>query len=369
MKPKICWVSATYFLSVDLPIVPALQKDFDIDWFIISNKSNLTEDQLSIENRGCNHYELLVWQNNFIHPKTFSFYKDLLNRLANGKYDMYYLDISGMPYFFPLAKILLPSEKCVVAAHNVKTPKGARYYWMAKPYMEFIIRAFKNFQTFSKNQFDLLTGMRKNANILYAPLCLGDYGKPTITKPAGPVTFLFFGNIVEYKRIDLLIKAAKILLAEGYKDFKVKICGYCPSSKWAAIYQPMLHGVEVIDADIRRIPNEEIPNLFEESHYFVMPYQDIAQSGAITVAFYYNLPVIVSNLDSFKEYISDKENGYFFEVGSAELLALTMKYAIDHHKENYIRLRVNQMRMLEEKLSVTAVLKKYKRYIDCLCQN
>ena len=31
-------------------------------------------------------------------------------------------------------------------------------------------------------------------------------------------------------------------------------------------------GIKSVSVDIRRIPNEEIPNLFESSHYFVMPY-------------------------------------------------------------------------------------------------
>lgn len=33
---KICWITATYFLDVDLPVVPPLMRWFDIDWTIIT---------------------------------------------------------------------------------------------------------------------------------------------------------------------------------------------------------------------------------------------------------------------------------------------------------------------------------------------
>ena len=37
MKKKICWSTATYFLDVDLPIVPKLMNHFSIEWKIITS--------------------------------------------------------------------------------------------------------------------------------------------------------------------------------------------------------------------------------------------------------------------------------------------------------------------------------------------
>lgn len=366
-KLHICWITSSFLLDVDIPIVPALQKDYDIDWIILSTNANKEGDKALIERTGCTKYRIVVDGGLFIHPKKIMFYKRLLTEIRQKNYDLYYFDFMGMPYFLPMLRMMLPMEKCVLAAHNVKTPEGARYYWMAKPYMDYAVRIFKNFQVFSQNQLDLLSSIKKNANILYAPLCLKDYGQPTIDKPEGPITFLFFGNIVAYKRVDLLLKAASILNAKGTTDFKVKICGYCRPEQWKE-YEALISNHNIVETDIRRIPNEDIPDLFQSSHYFVMPYQDIAQSGAMTVALCYNLPIIASNLDTFKEFMNDGEDGYFFDQGNAEALAERMEYVLKNHKTIYTSLQSKQTSLVKEKLSNEAILNKYKSYLNELSQ-
>ena len=100
-----------------------------------------------------------------------------------------------------------------------------------------------------------------------------------------------------------------------------------------------------------------------------MPYQDIAQSGAMTLALCYNIPIIASNLDTFKEFMTDGANGYFFEQANAQALANRMEYVIENHNTIYNNLRANQRKMVEEKLNNSAILAKYKEYLDKLCQN
>lgn len=367
-KKKICWLTSSFLLDVDIPIVPELQADYEIDWIILTTEANEESDKDLIQKTGCSNYKIIIDGGLFIHPKKIFFYKKLLSDIKEKCYDLYYFDFMGTPYFLPLLRMMLPMEKCVLAAHNVKTPKGARYYWMAKPYMDYAVMIFKNFQVFSKNQFELLASIKNNANILYAPLCLKDYGAPTINKPDAPITFLFFGNIVRYKRVDLLLRAVSILKIKGIKDFKVKVCGYCRPNQWKE-YEALIDDRNIVETDIRRIPNDDIPNLFQSSHYFVMPYQDIAQSGAMTVALCYNIPIIASNLDTFKEFMTDGANGYFFEQANAQALANRMEYVIENHNTIYNNLRTNQRKMVEEKLSNSAILAKYKEYLDKLCQN
>ncbi len=368
-KKRFCWITSTYLLDVDVPIVPVLQADYDIDWIVLTTAANREGDKVLIENRGCKKYKLVIDEGLFIHPKKFFFYWKLVKDIKKLNYDLYYFDFLGMPYFIPVIQMLLPKNKCVIAAHNVKTPKGARYYWMAKPYMDYVVKVYRNFQVFSINQLDLLKSLNGKANILYAPLCLKDYGQPTVKKEAHLITFLFFGNIVEYKRVDLLLQATRILEDKGVTNFKVQISGYCRAEKWERKYAPLMKGLRSVSIDIRRVPNEEIPNLFETSHYFVMPYQDIAQSGAMTVALFYNIPIIASELDTFKEFMNGENDGYFFQMGSAEKLAATMKRAIEEYDSRYADLRLCQARLVKEKLSSEAILNQYRHYIDRLCHN
>ena len=63
-----------------------------------------------------------------------------------------------------------------------------------------------------------------------AHFALKDYGESTIEvnkKEERTFRFLFFGNIVAYKRVDLLIEAANILHDRGIENFKVRIAGSC----------------------------------------------------------------------------------------------------------------------------------------------
>ena len=356
-------------LNINLTQYCLLQQKNNIDWIILTTSHNHNGDKALIEARGCHNYKLVTDEGIFIHPKKFFFYWKFVKEIKKHNYDLYYFDFIGTPYFIPVVQMLLPKDKCVIAAHNVKTPKGARYYWMAKPYMDYIVKVYRNFQVFSINQLELLKSLNRRANILYAPLCLKDYGQPTVKKEDYPVTFLFFGNIVEYKRVDLLIEAIRILENKGVTNFKVQISGYCRKDKWERKYAPLMKGIENVSVDIRRIPNEEIPNLFERSHYFVMPYQDIAQSGAMTVALFYNIPIIASELDTFKEFMTGENDGYFFQMGSAEQLAITMHKAIEEYSTRYTDLRRCQATLVKEKFSSEAILNQYRQYIDKLCQN
>lgn len=366
---KVFWLTDTSFLDVDLPIMPLLSKHFDIDWVIITSSRRYEDDYLYVKSKYNGNFNIVISDAYFFQYKTYKLYKRLIIDASKKSYDCYYMDISGMPYLYPIVKAHLDISKVVVAAHNVKTPKGARYYRMAKLYMKYILNNFKNFQVFSKNQLATILEIKPSTNVFYAPLCLKDYGD--IVKSAkenNKITFLFFGNIVKYKRLDILLNAVNSLFLKGIRDFQVIVAGYCPETLWKKEYEPLTNK-SIVQLDIRRIPNKEVVQLFARSHYFVMPYQDIAQSGAMTVAFCYNLPIIASNLDTFKEFLNDGIDGFFFESGNYEALAARMEYLIKNHETVYEDLRTNQKAMVEKNLSTDAIVEKYRNYIDSICQN
>ena len=122
-------------------------------------------------------------------------------------------------------------------------------------YTDLWIRTFKNIQTFSQNQYKTLISRYKNKNVLMAYLAIKDYGEPSITRDHNKdiIRFLVFGNIVHYKRIDLLIKAANILYERGIKNFKIKIAGNCKD--WNRSYAPLIGRPELFELAIKRIPN------------------------------------------------------------------------------------------------------------------
>ena len=219
---------------------------------------------------------------------------------------------------------------------------------------------------FSKSQRQVLESRYKGKNVLEAPLALKDYGSPETSQTVedkGFVRFLNFGIIRDYKRVDLLIEAACLLYERGFRNFRISIAGSCP--EWEEKYAAAVKYPEVFELDIRRIPNDEVANLFAVSDYFVMPYQDIAQSGAITVAFQYNVPVIVSDIPQFREFVQDGITGLYFRSEDAVSLADTMQYALEN-AALHDSLKANQAAFVKENLSLESIVDRYRSYIDRL---
>lgn len=364
---RICWITATYFLDVDLPIVPKLKDYFSIDWKIITSKRLKDSDSNYIKSQTNHSFELIVSKSNFYSYKQYQFYKSLILEIKRNNYDWIYFDISDYFFLFPLIKHYLGTDKVTIATHNVSIPKGARLPLLAKWSMFYITKNFKHFQVFSLNQKEVLKTKAHNPDIFYCPLMLKDYGDKDNRTESLKTRFLFFGNIIAYKRVDLLIEAVNILIESGVTNFKVDICGYCRPEVWKSKYLPLIKFPDIINCDIRRIPNELVGTYFNNNDYFVMPYQDIAQSGAMTVALNYNLPVIASDLDTFKEFITHDFNGYLFNQGSATELAKMMKRAIDNNVEEYQALKHNLQKMVDENLSEKIIIGKYSDYLKkCL---
>jgi len=368
----IAWITADYFLDVDLPVIAKFKEYYRIDWqIVIPHNSTIDYENyvsLLIPAKGNNLTISFVYEN-YRHRNPLLFFSTLriIRKAKAINPDLFYISGFFLPWGLPLFKLLLPVNKVVLACHNVSTPKGATSSRIAKWSIDFVLRNFKNLQVFSKGQREVLESRCKNKNVLYAPLALKDYGSPTepmVKDEQKIIRFLNFGIIREYKRVDLLILAGDLLFERGYKDFRILIAGSC--NEWQEKYAPMIKNPDIFELDIRRIPNEEVANLFVKSHYFVMPYQDIAQSGAITVAFQYNIPTIVSDIPQFKEFVEDHKTGLMFRSEDAVSLADTMQYVLDNHGTIYPYLKQNQSEFVNKELSLDSIVAKYKSYFDNL---
>lgn len=369
MKKKIFWITADCFIDVDLPIIARLKESFDIYWQII--ESGLSKDNESYVN------QLMPTDGNSIiieytkqkfrsrDFRTILWYIKVLQKARKFAPDVYYISNGQMPYGMMLYKVMLPIAKVVYPCHNVSTPKGASSATFTEKYKNWILATMNNIQVFSLSQKKILESKCNNKNILLAYLALKDYGEPTRkSSPDRPdiIRFLNFGIIQKYKRADILIKAGNILYERGERNFKIRIAGNCKS--WDEEYAPLIKYPEVFEIDIRRIPNEEVADLFADSQYFVMPYQDIAQSGAITVAFRYSLPAIVSDIPQFEEFVIDGETGITFKSEDAVSLADKMQYLIRNHQEIYPVYIKNQKNFVNKEFSIDVIVSKYRDYLN-----
>lgn len=367
----VSWVTPYSFIDVDLPIVAELQKEVVIYWQILVDEISddikiYVESQLKeVVNL---KYEFINNPYRVYDLRTLLLYFRVLRRAKSFKPDIYYTSLQTAPFGPIIYKLIWPMKRSITACHNVSTPKGANREYYARFYTYLTLRAFHNIQVFSESQRAILLNRFPKKNVLMAPLAIKDYGKPSVLKRTldeDHMVFLFFGIISPYKRLDLLIKAAQSIYELGYKNFIVKIAGKCKS--WSD-YASLIKYPELFDLRIERIPNSEVADLFANSDYFVMPYQDIAQSGAITVAYRYNLPIILSNLPQFKPYCEDCKTGLFFESKNVEDLEKAMIKALNGGRLLHDSLKKGLSEFVEDHFSIKSIVKKYLTFFDYLDQ-
>lgn len=370
MKNKITWVTPEYFIETDIYIVPELARYFNIHWIIEHGNAKeqipFYPEIQKLVMVGSLQIEYVRRPN--CHPLSFRFwgyYWSFISKIKSNDPDVIYSAILGIPYI-PFCVLRIPRRKIVFAAHNVTTPKGVKHYYLTKIYNSLVWRWFKNFQNFSQSQFELLRKLYGKKNNFYAPFVLKDYGVPT-NQPADIITFLSYGRIRGYKSIEVLIEASQQVKEQCDIPFKVIIAGEC--NNWD-LYQSRIRCPEIFDLRIKNVENADVPNLFGETHYTVLPYQDIAQSGALFVCINYSKPSILSLLPAFSEYITDGKDGLFIRPANVEDLTKQMLYVVKNHKTVYPKLVNSLNEMKQQNFDKSVIIEKYKSYFESLiCQS
>ena len=158
---------------------------------------------------------------------------------------------------------------------------------------------------------------------------------------------LLFGKIKPYKGVETLLEAARKVRKKLGNKFRVIIAG--KGSK--AFLDSLLRtdDLEYINIQNEYIPDVEIPKLFTNAKFLVLPYIDASQSGVVSLAYTFSKPVIVSNVGSIAEYVEPGITGLIFESGDTgqlsnyiEELVLNNDKCIEMGKNAYQKIK-NEM--------------------------
>lgn len=151
---------------------------------------------------------------------------------------------------------------------------------------------------------------------------------------------LFFGRIEEYKGIHLLYQA--FMGNEFLRDnFNLVIAGSGQIG-----FERSADEKNVIFIN-RYIKDSEVAYLYRNANSVVYPYISATQSGVLSLAFYFQTPVLTSDVPFFKSIIETSGTGILFHTGdvndlSSKLQALTQMDAktmkdkqTEYYKKNY----------------------------------
>ena len=116
---------------------------------------------------------------------------------------------------------------------------------------------------------------------------------------------LFFGRIDEYKGLDVLINAfdqlelptTKLLIAGAFntKAYRRQIRAAIAAARRRTD----------IRLDERSIPDAEVEVFFKACDVLVLPYRNIYQSGVIFLCFNFGMPIVATDVGSFREFIEE----------------------------------------------------------------
>ena len=118
------------------------------------------------------------------------------------------------------------------------------------------------------------------------------------------VNILFFGRILPYKGLDLLLDAL-FLLKDKELNVHLSIVGPGDIQK----YTTQIAQLDFVSVDNRWIPEEEIAGIFSSADAVILPYREASQSGVIATSFAVGVPVIVTPTGGLTEQVNNRFNG------------------------------------------------------------
>jgi glycosyltransferase involved in cell wall biosynthesis len=138
-------------------------------------------------------------------------------------------------------------------------------------------------------------------------------------------TILFFGKIKPYKGIEHLLTAFRRLVLSDPR-YKLLIVGEVQKGNEPYLAElrekagPELNNQQII-LKTRFIPDEEAEIYLKAADVLVLPYNEIFQSGVLFLAYSFGLPVVATDVGSFREEIVEGKTGYLCRPADPEDLA------------------------------------------------
>ena len=135
---------------------------------------------------------------------------------------------------------------------------------------------------------------------------------------------LFFGYIRKYKGLMYLIEAMPEILKSN--DVKLLIAGefYDDEKPYKEKIKEL--GLEkniILLSDF--MPDEKVRYFFSACDCLVLPYTDATQSGIVQIAYYYDKPVLVTDVGGLSEVVLKEKTGIIINPGDIKAITVAVK--------------------------------------------
>ncbi|MDP1728312.1 MAG: glycosyltransferase [Bacteroidota bacterium] len=269
------------------------------------------------------------------------------NRFAKNNYDLivfrYWMSFMA-PAFGTIARIIKKKSNArIVAITDNIIPHEKRFY--DKSFTNYFLKSIDGFLSMSREVFAQVAILEPNKPKVYVPHPMYDMFGPAIDKAEAkqklglePKTnyLLFFGFIRKYKGLNLLLESfAKV----DRKTLNLKLIVAGEFYEDAQPYYDQLKELALSDDVILRtdfIPNSEVSTYFSACDLVVQTYLSATQSGVTQIAYYYNKPMLVTDVGGLAELVPHNKVGYVCKLEPNEIAASITSFYTENKEADFV---------------------------------
>jgi D-inositol-3-phosphate glycosyltransferase len=145
---------------------------------------------------------------------------------------------------------------------------------------------------------------------------------------------LFFGRVRPYKGLEYLLDAFRLLVANPQANYRLIVAG--EPIKGCEEYVQGIQSSVKRDFDqgevllrMQFIPDEDVEMYLKAADVLVLPYKEIFQSGVLFLAYAFGLPVVATDVGSFREEIVEGRTGFLCQPGDPAEMAKAIETYFD----------------------------------------
>lgn len=202
-------------------------------------------------------------------------------------------------------------------------------------------------------------------NSFYLPFCLHNLKEALVKEISYPVHFLSIGKFQKRKEHLLLLRALN-QLNQNYQ-FKLTIIGEVSTYDHKISYYEVLDFIkeknmnDIVDVMVN-IPHDEIGFYYEKSDIFVLPAYNEPASISVLEAISYGVPVICSDTNGTKSYLTDFFDCRIFKSKDQASLRAAVEFFLTNPQI------INDMKKNISNISQAKISKEnYIKHFDLLC--
>lgn len=213
------------------------------------------------------------------------------------------------------------------------------------PFTKYFVKSCHGFITMSKAVFNDISQFTPTDKKVFSPHPMYETYGAAVTKEearkklglkSDDKVILFFGLIRKYKGLDFLLEAM------NHPDIKNQNIKLLVAGEFYEDKQPYLDLVEKnglqnqVIFHSQFIPNEEVRYYFCAADLVAQTYRNATNSGVTMVGYYYEKPMLVTDVGGLSELVPHQKIGYTVPIDVAKITESILDFFKNHREQEFI---------------------------------